>query len=208
MTTVVAATTRRDEGTRPSRRIRSQGQVPGVVYGLGQEPVSVSVSYVELREALKGTEGWNAVFNLSIDGESTRVIVKDYQRDPIRRTVAHVDLLRVADDVPVRITLPVRVVGTAAKVLDTGGMVEQKVFRMRVEVRPDRIPTAIEVDVTNLTPTQRITVGDIRLPDGVRALINDRDTVVAPVVTRAARMLAMQAEAEAAAEAAAAAESE
>lgn len=192
MTTVVAGTTGRDLGTRPARRLRTEGFIPGVVYGLGLDPVPVSVGYADLREALKGDHGFNTVFTLDVDGEQIRVIVKEMQRDPIRRTVAHVDLLRVEDSVPVKITLPIRITGRPSKVLDAGGIVEQKMFQMRVAVTPNRIPAEIEVDVSDLTLDGRIAVSDVSMPDGVAALVGSSITVAAPVITRAARMAAQE----------------
>ncbi len=188
MTTVVASTTNRETGTGASRRIRDEGNIPGVVYGLGQDPVVVSVGYAELRDVLKGPAGLNTVFSLDIEGTPTQVILKEFQRNAVKRTVVHCDFLRVDNDVPVKVTLPVHLVGRADKILDTGGIVEQKMFQMHVKCAPNLIPTSIEVDVTHLTPDARISVGDIPLPDGVVAQMSDRITVAAPVVTRAAKM--------------------
>ncbi len=164
MTTVVAGTTGREMGTGPSRRIRSEGNLPGVVYGLGQDPITVVVDYAALREAVKGPAGLNTVFTMDIDGTESQVLVKEIQRDAVKRTVVHADFLRVDDSVPVKVTLPIHLVGKATKILDTGGIVEQKMFQMRVQVLPDRIPASIEVDVSKLTPDARISVGDIPSP--------------------------------------------
>ncbi|MEZ5226881.1 MAG: 50S ribosomal protein L25 [Acidimicrobiales bacterium] len=123
------------------------------------------------------------MFNLDLDGTPTPVILKDLQRNAVKRTVEHCDFLRVDNDVPVKVTLPVHLVGRASKILDTGGIVEQKMFQMRVKCAPNNIPISIEVDVSKLTPDSRISVGDIDLPEGVTALMGDRITVAAPVVT-------------------------
>lgn len=200
MTTVVASTTNRETGTGPSRRIRDEGNIPGVVYGLGQDPVVVSVGYAELRDTLKGPAGLNTVFDLDIDGTPTSVILKEFQRNPVKRTVVHCDFLRVDNDVPVKITLPVHLVGKPTAILDGGGIVEQKMFQMHVKCAPNLIPVSIEVDISKLTADSRISVGDITLPDGVVAQMSDRITVAAPVVTRAAKM-AMEEDDEAEAEA-------
>lgn len=197
MSTVVASTSNRETGTGPSRRIREEGNIPGVVYGLGQDPVTVTVGYAELRDVLKGPAGLNTVFSLDIDGTPTPVILKEFQRNPVKRTVVHCDFLRVDNDVPVKVTLPVHVVGTPSKILDSGGIVEQKMFQMSVKCAPNLIPISLEVDVSDLTPDARISVGDIPLPEGVVALMSDRITVAAPVVTRASKM-ADEEEAEAA----------
>lgn len=188
MTTVVASTSNRETGTGPSRRIRDEGNIPGVVYGLDQDPIVVSVGYAELRDALKGPSGLNTVFSLDIDGTPTPVILKEFQRNPVKRTVVHCDFLRVDDNVPVKVTLPIHLVGRASKILDSGGIVEQKMFQMHVKCAPNNIPVSIEVDVSKLTPDSRLSVGDITLPEGVVAQMSDRITVAAPVVTRAAKM--------------------
>ncbi len=203
MTTVVASTSNRETGTGPSRRIREEGNIPGVVYGLGQDPVTVSVGYTALRDVLKGKAGLNTVFSLDIDGTPTPVILKDFQRNPVKRTVVHCDFLRVDNDVPVKVTLPVHLVGRATIILDGGGIVEQKMFQMSVQCAPNRIPISIEVDVSKLTPEARISVGDIVLPEGVEAMMSDAITVAAPVVTRASKMADEEEAEEEAAEAAA-----
>ncbi|MDH4279967.1 MAG: 50S ribosomal protein L25, partial [Acidimicrobiia bacterium] len=87
--TVVKATEGRARGTRPSRRLRAEGQLPAVVYGLDAEPQPVSVSYAELRHALSGKAGMNTVLTLDIDGTQQTVLVRAVQRDPIKRVATH-----------------------------------------------------------------------------------------------------------------------
>ncbi len=189
MDTVVKATTGRELGTRPSRRLRREGQLPGVVYGLGKDPQTVQVDYASLRDALKGEAGLNTVFTLDVDGAAEMVIVRDIQRDVIKRTVTHADFLRVDESTPVKLTVPVHLTGTSAAVADAGAIVEQKMFRIRVSALPRAIPHAIEADISGLTMDARLAVGDLNLPEGVTPLVADRITVAAPVGTRASRML-------------------
>lgn len=188
MDTVVKATTGRELGTRPSRRLRAEGVLPGVVYGLGRDPQAVQVEYSALREALQGPAGLNTVFTLDVDGQQQQVIVKDIQRDIMKRTVSHADFLRVDPSTPVKITVPVTLTGHAAKVADAGALVEQKVFRIKVRALPGAIPVDIPVDISRLDMNSRIAVRDLNLPNGVEALLADRVTVAAPVGTRASRM--------------------
>ena len=187
MDTVVKATTGRSQGTRPSRRLRETGQLPGVVYGLQKDPVPVSVTYTELREALRGEAGVNTVFTLDVEGEQQTVIVRDVQRDPIKRVVTHADFMRVDGDVPISLTVPLTLTGTAVEVAEAGALVEQKMFRLRISVLPRAIPTVIEADISHLTMDGRIAVGDLNLPDGVVSMIADRITVAAPVATRVSK---------------------
>jgi len=182
--TVVTATTGRQIGSRPSGRLREQGQLPGVIYGKGIKPTPLHVNYAELREALKGKAGLNTIFTLVVDGAENTVIVRDIQRDAIKRTVAHADFLRVDDADRIKVTVPVHLVGRAAEVLENGGIIEQKMHSLKILVDPKKVPDAIDVDVTNLTLDARIALGDIDLPDGVSTKVSDRITIAAPVVPR------------------------
>lgn len=187
--TVVTATTGRAIGSRPSGRLREDGQLPGVIYGKGIEPTPLHVDYAELREALKGAAGLNTIFTLVVDGTENTVIVRDIQRDAIKRTVAHADFLRVDDADKIKVTVPVTLTGRAAEVLDNGGIIEQKMHTLKILVDPKKVPNQIEVDVTNLSLDSRIALGDIDLPDGVSTKVSDRITIAAPVVPRGLKSL-------------------
>jgi len=182
--TVVTAITGRQTGSRPSGRLREEGQLPGVIYGKGIEPSAVHVDYAELRDALKGPAGLNTIFTLAVDGTEHTVIVRDIQRDAIKRTVAHADFLRVDDADKIKVTVPVNLVGRAAEVLDNGGIIEQKMHTLKILVDPKKVPNAIDVDVSNLGLDARIALGDIELPDGVSTKVSDRITICAPVIPR------------------------
>lgn len=187
--TVVTATTGRETGSRHAGRLRSEGQLPGVIYGKGIEATPLHVDYVELREALKGPAGLNTVFTLVVDGEENTVIVRDIQRDAIKRTVAHADFLRVDDADKISVTVPVVLHGRAAEVLDNGGIIEQKMHSLAILVDPKKVPNEIEVDISALTLDTRIALGDIELPDGVTTKVHDRITIAAPVVPRGLKSL-------------------
>ncbi len=188
----VKATTGRELGSGPSRRLRAEGQLPGVVYGRDADPIAVTVPHVELRDALKVDTGLNTIFHLDIDGTTEKVIVKDVQRDPIKRTATHVDFLRVADDEPIKVKVPIRLTGHAREVAEAGALVEQKLFEIPLVVLPTAIPLAIEADVSALTLDSRIAVRDLVLPDGAVTRRKPTTTVAAPVATRASRQGAME----------------
>ncbi len=189
MDTIVKAETGREQGTGPCRRLRNEGKLPGVVYGLGKDPIPVSVVYTELREALQVPTGMNTVFTLDVDGSHEMVVVRDVQRDPIKRVVTHADFLRVDPDVPISVSVPLVVTGTSVEVAEAGALVEQKMHSIRVSVLPRSIPIAIEADISSLTMDSRFAVADLNLPDGVTSLVPDRITVAAPVGTRASKMV-------------------
>lgn len=184
MSTVVKATTGRKTGSSESRRLRDAGQLPGVLYGLGLDPVAVEVVYDELRDALKTDAGLNTVFMLSVDGAETEVVVRDVQRDPLKRRAIHADFLRVSNDHPVNVTVPVILDGEAKLVTEGGGMIEQKMFSLKITVAPDHIPNAISIDITDMTVDKRLALGDIELPEGVSTKVPGKITIAAPVVPR------------------------
>ncbi|MFV0523008.1 MAG: 50S ribosomal protein L25 [Acidimicrobiales bacterium] len=177
--TVVSATTDRPLGSSSSRRLRATGKLPAVLYGLGKDPVTVAVDYAELRDALKAGAGLNTVLELDMAGNRETAIIRDVQRDPIRLEVTHVDFLRVDTNQPVRVQVPIHLVGEATEVAEEGGMVEQILFELEIEVRPLDIPGQIDADISGLTIHGPITVADLPIPAGATLLTDEDHTVVA-----------------------------
>lgn len=187
--TVVTATPGRELGSRPSRRLRAEGKLPGVVYGLSRDPVTVTVVYNELRDALKTRSGLNTVIQLDLEGaDQETVIVRSVQRDPIKRTVTHADFLRVDPSIPIKVKIPIVVSGEPTEVYDEGGLIEQNMFEIEVEVSPMSIPSAIDVDISSMTLDSRIAIGDLNFPSGVTTSLAEDIAVVSPVISRAAKM--------------------
>jgi large subunit ribosomal protein L25 len=182
----LTASTGRETGTRPSRRARAEGRVPAVVYGGGDPAVSVTVDRRELRRVLSTDAGINALITLSVDGDALLTVVKELQRHPVRRDVTHVDFLKVDASQPIEVEIPIRLIGEAKEVATNGGITEQRLTSLRVLVRPDSIPDAVEADITDLTLTTSIQVKDLVLPDGVEAVTDEDQAVVTAELTRAA----------------------
>ena len=189
--TVVTAHTGRELGTGPSRRLRNQGILPGVVYGMDKDPIAVTVVYTELREALKTDHGLNTVIGLEVEGGAMEiVIVRAIQRDSIKRTVTHADFMRVDPEIPIQVVVPVHVVGTSVSVAEAGALVEQKMHQLRVQVKPSQIPVAIEADISGMTIENRLQLGELTLPEGVTTRVSPNITVAAPVATRVSKTAA------------------
>jgi len=206
---VLSADTDRVTGTRSSRRLRRASRVPGVVYGLSQDPVSIDVAWADLREALTTDAGVNAVIHLEIGGGKQMSIVKEIQRHPVGRDVTHVDFLRIDPDQDVTVDVPLVMVGDAKAVTDADGMVDQNLFSLTVNAAPDSIPNELEVDISDLTVGDSLRVADIALPTGVTTDVDPEETVAVGMITRSTlEAMAADEAAEAEAEAAAALELE
>jgi large subunit ribosomal protein L25 len=170
--------TGRPTGSRVSGRLRAEGRVPGVVYGLGREPVAVSVDWPDLRRALNTPAGLNALIELTVDGDTNLSVVKDLQRDPVRRNVRHVDFMLIDRDAPLTVDVPLNLVGVSPRLEAVKGIVDQVVYNLTVKARPGHIPTQIDVDVSEIELGGAVKVEDVILPDGVTTEV-DPDTAVA-----------------------------
>jgi large subunit ribosomal protein L25 len=151
------------------------------------------VDWRELRRCLKTDAGANAVISLDIEGARHLSIVKEIQRHPVRRDVVHVDFLRVDAEQTVVVEVPVLVIGEAKKVANMQGIVEQLLFKISVESRPDAIPNEITIDVSELELGDTITVADLQLPAGAAAVSEADATVVQGSATRSTVQLQSEA---------------
>lgn len=172
------ATPRAPEGTRSVRRLRATGKVPGVVYGLGGDPINLTVDWRELRAALVTDQGLNAVIHLDIDGSTTPTLLKDMQRHPVRRNVLHVDFLRVDLDKTVDVEVSISLEGEAELVARENGVVDQILTSLLITAKPNDIPSGLTIDITSLEIGSSLHVRDIALPAGVTTSIDPDDTVV------------------------------
>ena len=174
----VTADTGRPIGSRAAGRLRAEGKVPAVVYGLGGDPVAVSVGWRELRVALTGEAGLNTLIDLHVDGGSELVMVKDLQRHPVRRDVLHVDFLRISRDQELTVDVPITLHGEAKAVLDADGVVDQVLFTIPVTSKPQNIPNELTVDVSGLKLGDVIRVGDLQVPADVTIGVDPEEAVV------------------------------
>ncbi|MBU3688445.1 MAG: hypothetical protein B7C54_11985 [Acidimicrobiales bacterium mtb01] len=179
MSTTLNLKSGRANGTGASRRLRRDEQIPGVLYGQGMAPVSVTVDRRDLRVALSGAAGVNTILNLEVDGSSYPAVIKELQRHPVRRTVSHVDFLRINLDEELTIAVPVRLVGEAKAVLAEGGLVDPSQDTIDIVTTPANMPSEITIDISGMHPGQVIRLSQIALPAGTRAL-GDPDL---PIVT-------------------------
>jgi large subunit ribosomal protein L25 len=169
-------------GSRESRRLRKQGLVPGVLYG-ADAPVAIAVPERELRRALTGAAGLHSILDVEIDGagKTHASILKEYQVDPIRGGVTHVDLQEVRLDRPIHASVTIHLIGGEdAPGVREGGVLSQPLREVNVEALPLEVPEHIDVDVTALELGGTLRVADLAAPSGV-TLLDDQETVVATV---------------------------
>jgi large subunit ribosomal protein L25 len=199
------AETGRPTGSRPTRRLRAAGKVPGVVYGLDNPPVPVTVEWRALRVVLTSEAGLNTLIDLDVDGESKLAIVKDLQRDPVHGNVRHADFLLIRRDREITVEVPLVLHGEAESVQRQDGLVDQVMMTLTVNAKPADIPAEIPVDISALNIGEAIRVGDLTLPSGASTDVDpDEAVVVAQVAPSSAELEAIEeADEEAAVEAAA-----
>lgn len=179
----VAADVRTSRGKNEARRTRRAGQIPAVVYGSNQDPVSVALDPRQIMKVVRSSTGFNTIFTLAIaGGESTPVMVVDQQVDPIRGTLLHADLKRIDLTKRIKVTVPVHTTGEPKGVKVQGGMLEVITRAVEIDVLPNEIPDGFTVDVTELMVGQSKRAGDVPLTGSMK-LISDPQTVIAHIVT-------------------------
>jgi large subunit ribosomal protein L25 len=181
-TPILEATRREGTGTGAARAARRAGLVPGVIYGGGEEPVSINMKHNELLKMLKKGRFLSMLLNVRLDGTDTRVICRAVQRDVVRDLPTHVDFLRLSERSRISLFIPVEFENEAiAPGIKKGGVLT--VVRNEVELRvtAGAIPEKLTVDLTGVNIGDVIHISNITLPAGTRATITDRDFVIANI---------------------------
>jgi large subunit ribosomal protein L25 len=178
-TTALKVSAREPGGSRSARRLRREGNVPGVVYGGGDEPAAFQVDARELRHALAHA---GAVLELSVDGaRGTPVVVKELIRHPVSTEIVHVDLLRVRMDQAIQATVVLELIGADdAPGVKEGGVLEQVTRELTIEALPGDIPDSLSHEVSELQINDTVTLSALTPPGGV-TLVDDPETVIATV---------------------------
>ena len=177
--TKLAASRRSEKGSRPAGRLRREGGLPAVVYGLGADAVSVTVDAHQLGNILSSKTGANTLITLQIDGKDELALARQVQRDAVKGTLIHVDFVRVRADQTIQAEVRLSLLGQPEGV-SQGGMLEQLMHSLTVEGLPGQLPTEIEHDVTGLVLGDQLRVGDVQLPSGVN-VTNDVEDLIAMI---------------------------
>ncbi len=165
-----------------ARRVRRSGRIPAVVYGAGKDAVPISVDPRQVARILHSASGHNTIFDLAMDGERTKAMIVDWQYEPIKGSLLHIDLKRIAMDRKLRVMVPIVLKGEAEGVKTQGGILEQMLREVEIECLPQDIPSEIDVDVSHLVFGKVLRVQD--LPHtGTLKFITDENQPVAHVIS-------------------------
>jgi large subunit ribosomal protein L25 len=170
-----------------ARAVRREGRVPGILYGDKQDPQSIAVDYRAVHQQLHTGHFQSTIYVLDVEGKKTRVIPRAVQLDPVRDFPIHVDFLRLGKDALVTVDVPVRFLNEAASPgLKRGGVLNIVRHEIPVRCPADAIPDHFEVDLTGLEIGDSVHISAVKLPEGVKPTITERDFTVATIVGRAA----------------------
>lgn len=181
MATVSFSATARDTvGKGAARTLRSRGEVPAVIYGHGREPQALSLNARDLDKLLGHIQAESTVIEVTVGGATSKTLIREIQRHPIRRQILHVDFQALVAGEKVTVSIPIVLHGIPEGVRLGGGVLDQTLREIEIEVDPSNIPDHIEFDVTNLVIGDSVHVSDLKVPEGVEVL-DDPETSVAVV---------------------------
>jgi large subunit ribosomal protein L25 len=180
---IVEGAPRETRGKNEARRLRVAGRVPATLYGGKGEVLALAVNTKQVTAILRSESGHNTLFQVDLGGKQEPAIVKDWQVDPVTGNLLHVDLLRIAMDVRMRVKVPVHTFGEPSGVKVQGGVYEVVTREVEVECLPADIPTEFKVDVSGLALNQSLRAGELPLDTKKLKLVTDPQTVLSHVVT-------------------------
>jgi large subunit ribosomal protein L25 len=184
MLEVVIAKPREGKFTKnAARRVRVAGKIPAVLYGPGHDPVAIEVDPKQISRILFSETGHNTIFDVEIAGQSTaKAMIVDWQREPIKDLLIHIDLKRIALDKLLRVNVRIKLLGIPVGVKVSGGILDQVLREVEVECLPANIPSHIDLDVSALEMNGALRVSDLPHSDAIKYL-NAEDATVAHVVS-------------------------
>jgi large subunit ribosomal protein L25 len=166
-----------------ARRVRVAGKIPAVLYGSGHDPVAVEVDPKQISRILFSESGHNTIFDVEVAGlPGAKAMIVDWQREPIKDQLIHIDLKRIALDKALRVKVRVKLLGIPVGVKASGGILDQVMREVEIECLPADIPSHIDVDISHLALFESLRVGDLPHSDSIKYL-NAEDATVAHVVS-------------------------
>ena len=176
-TVALNATVRTGTGKGAARKIRQEGNIPSVIYGHGREPQSLTTNARETEKVLRGIATTSTVIELTIEGKTARTLIREIQRHPFKRHIMHIDFQELVAGETVSVYCPIVYIGTPEGVRLEGGILDQIMHQLHIEVDPSSIPNHIDVDVTGVKLGKSLHVSDLTLPAGIKVLDDMTNTV-------------------------------
>jgi large subunit ribosomal protein L25 len=183
--TTVQAQKREASDKNAARRLRTTGRIPAVLYGAKKDPVSISVDPKSITRILTSDAGHNTIFDLAIEGaEQTKAMIVDWQYEPLKGSLLHVDVKRIAMDKKLRLSVPIMLKGEAAGVKTQGGILEQVLREVDIECLPADIPSHIDVDISHLVFGEVLRVSELPRSEKVKFLTDEGQPVAHVVAVK------------------------
>lgn len=177
-TASLSASPRSGVGKGVARSLRAAGQVPGVIYGHAREAQPVAINTRDLEKLLEHISAESTVVEVSLDGRTSRTLIREIQRHPFKRQILHVDFQELVAGEKVTVNVPIVLIGVPDVTRTEGGILDQTMRELEIEVDPAHMPSRIEVDVSNLVIGHSVHVSDLQIPPGVEVLDDPEQTVV------------------------------
>ncbi len=184
-TAQLSATPRSGRGKGVARKLRASGQIPGIIYGHAREPQALSINTRDFEKLLEQISAESTVIELAIGGKMSRTLIREIQRHPFKREFLHVDFQELVAGEVVTVRIPIVLVGMPEGVRLEGGVMDQTLRELEIEVDPVNMPNHIDVNVENLKIGESIHLSDITLPPGVTAMAEGDMTIVVVSAPRA-----------------------
>ena len=177
-TVSLSANSRDGKGKGAARSLRSQGQVPAVIYGHGRDPQALALNARDLDKMLSHIQAESTVIEVTVDGHTAKTLIREIQRHPIKRQILHVDFQALVAGEKVTVSIPIVLLGVPEGVRLEGGVLDQTLREIEIEVDPSNIPDHVEYDITNMVIGDSVHISDLKVPEGVE-VIDDPETSVA-----------------------------
>jgi large subunit ribosomal protein L25 len=184
-TAQLTATPRTGTGKGVARKMRAAGQIPGIIYGHAREPQALAINTRDFEKLLEHISAESTVIELAVGGKMSRTLIREIQRHPFKREYLHVDFQELVAGETVSVRIPIVLVGIPEGVRLEGGVMDQTLRDLEIEVDPVNMPNHIDVNVENMKIGESVHVADLTLPPGVTAITEGDTTIVVVSAPRA-----------------------
>jgi large subunit ribosomal protein L25 len=185
-TASLSATARSTAGKGASRALRREGSVPAVIYGHARQVQSLAVPTRDLEKLLDVISAGSTVVELTVDGKTSRTLIREIQRHPFKKQILHVDFLELVAGEKIIVSIPIVLHGIPEGVRLGGGILDQVLRELEIEVDPSHIPNHLDLDVTDLIVGHSLHVRDLQIPPGVKVLADEDAPIALVQISRAA----------------------